>query len=838
MTGFKDCLTTAAVRGLLTEGKAGEALKLFDDMVEELKAQGISDASAAEKAAKMATDQVRYEVARRKELLVLSNTARNRIEANLLDYRNMKGEASPGEAALALLEGDQLGRFSNYEDRTAAITGSAHSRMEAVLTKFQPQKAGIVRPTAGLDNMVREALGQETKDVAAKELATAWRETTNYLRERANAAGAAIPKRDDWGLPHTHDRLRIAKAGKKSWVDFVLPRVDFNRMFDAKTGRTLGHLAEEERRVILGEVFDTIKTDGYVKLDSKSVGGGKMLANRMSQHRFLQFADGDGWLQYNEKFGSGTAWDAMINHIDGMSRQISMLETFGPNPEMMRRHIKQFVRQQAGLTDAARSDPAKRSLVDEQEKQLRKFDSLWAIKTNQNAMLNGDWMGHTLAGVRNILTSSLLGSASLTAIPGDFLSVRFTKKFNKMQGTKFIRHYAKLMNPASDADRRTAVRLGLIAEAATSLAFGQQRLLGQITGPQFTRRIADTIMRVTLMTPHTQAGRWAFGMEALGTLADYAGKGFDEMPLKDMFKRHSITAEDWDIIRKTPIHDEDGATFLRPDDIAARTDLLPSQARALADKVHEMVISESRVAIQEPTDRARMFLLDDTKPGTFIGELGRSAAMFKNFAVTVQFIHWRRNMLNHAMGGSKYGYIASFGIGLTMMGALSTQMRQMSQGKDPLNMNPASPEGRQFWGNAALAGGGLGIWGDFLFRDTNRYGGGLLATAAGPVVGFAADATKLTAGNLLEAAQGKDTKIVPESVAFLRRYMPGTSVWYSRLILQRMIFDQLQEAADPRAHEKWRQQKRQMRKDYKQDFWWGPGQTSPSRSPDLSEAAQ
>lgn len=38
------------------------------------------------------------------------------------------------------------------------------------------------------------------------------------------------------------------------------------------------------------------------------------------------------------------------------------------------------------------------------------------------------------------------------------------------------------------------------------------------------------------------------------------------------------------------------------------------------------------------------FLVSDAQPGTFVGEITRSAAMFKTFAATIMFEHMRRGI--------------------------------------------------------------------------------------------------------------------------------------------------------------------------------------------------
>lgn len=163
------------------------------------------------------------------------------------------------------------------------------------------------------------------------------------------------------------------------------------------------------------------------------------------------------------------------------------------------------------------------------------------------------------------------------------------------------------------------------------------------------------------------------------------------------------------------------------------------------------------------------------------------------------------------------------------MGALALQLKEMSKGRDPRPMT--SPE---FWGSALMQSGGLGIFGDFLMSDHNRFDGGLAQTIAGPVVGLGEDILKLSIGNVQQAIEGEDTNFASDMVGFAGRYTPGSSLWYTRLALERNILQQLQQMADPKAARKFRNIERKYARDYNQSYWWRPGSAVPDRSVDLS----
>ena len=208
----------------------------------------------------------------------------------------------------------------------------------------------------------------------------------------------------------------------------------------------------------------------------------------------------------------------------------------------------------------------------------------------------------------------------------------------------------------------------------------------------------------------------------------------------------------------------------------------------------------------------------------------RSFALYKNFSVTVLNTHIARGLALDGVS-AKGRYLGGFIVTATLMGALAMQAKEIAKGRDPVPMD--TPE---FWGAAMLQGGGLGIFGDFMFSQTNRFGGGLAETVAGPVVGLANDLRNLTVGNVFQLAQGEDANVGREMIDFASRYTPGSSMWYLRLGLERLVTDQVRMMADPDAPARMRRLERRYMNERGQEYWWRPGQTSPDRAPNLEAA--
>ncbi len=815
---FRDCINDAESKKELTADQAKDARELFDGL--EAQYQGrMNKAAAQAQAGADAFDTIRKQAMQRKRQRSMQLVNWQKIKKDIADYRGIDGKPNEVEGAYALFEEDQLSAYSSITQREGAIKGEAFGEMERVLGEFRRNIVGEVRQKATLNNMVREVFGENTGDASAREFAKAWQAASELLRKRFNRAGGAIAKRTDWGMPQNHDQIAITKAGYTAWRDFIGDRLDRDKMIDEQTGL---RFSDEKLELVLTDVYESIRTDGLNKLTPGAQGYGKSLGNRRQDHRFLSFETATGWLEYQKKFGDANSFDTMISHITNMSRDISMMEILGPNPAATLQFLKQTLVKNAKTEKAAKQAKA----AD------KKIDDLYMFVTGKNnSPVNGFWAS-TFAGTRQLLTAAQLGSASLGAIT-DLNFQRMARSFAGLPQTSTLNGYLKQLAPLGQREKgELAIRLGLIAEGWTSLAAAQMRYVGDVSGPEVTRRISDFVMRASLLSPMTSAGRWAFGMEFLGFMAQSRNLKFNELEpnFKRTFERYGLGESAWNQIRSTDLYNFEGATFLRPADIRARTDLTTSQAEFLTTRVLEMVNSETNFAVPSTNMRGKMMLQGDTRPGTVSGELARSFGMYKGFGVTLVNTHLIRGMSQEGVRG-KGTYFADLLISATLMGGLALQLKEMSKGRDPRPMDT-----QEFWGAAFLQGGGLGIYGDFLFSERNRFGGGLAQTVAGPNVQLVGDVLDLSIGNVLQAATGEDTNAGAELIRFAQDYTPGSSLWYARLGLERLVWDRLQIMTDPKAKQKMRKRERKYKKDYNQKYWWAPGDARPTRSPNLDNA--
>jgi hypothetical protein len=175
-----------------------------------------------------------------------------------------------------------------------------------------------------------------------------------------------------------------------------------------------------------------------MELDHAGNAGGKMLANQHAEHRFLHFADGDAWLAYHERFGSGTPFDAMMGHIEAMSRDIGMMEILGPNPAATVRWLQDSIMKSAELDTAPGSRAIERAKAG-----VPKIQRLFNELAGNLSRPENERLALGFGTIRAVQSSAKLGSAILSAFPTDPAFGAVTRRFNGLAGVENGRRLRK-----------------------------------------------------------------------------------------------------------------------------------------------------------------------------------------------------------------------------------------------------------------------------------------------------------------------------------------------------------------------------------------------------------
>ena len=696
---------------------------------------------------------------------------------------------------------------TNFDLRGDAIRGQFHMKIAKGMEIFRTKKLGLGQDLKGIRDVVREIEGVNTGNKVAKDFAKQIAEVFEDARIRFNRAGGNIRKLDNW-FPHWWDPKLIAKISEEDFISQFGSKLDRERMINE-----LGIAMDDaEIRVLLSNAYNDIKTGGLHSLKPTMGGGGTKLANRHQEHRVLVFKSTDDWLNLNESYGRPDFYTTMMDHISNMSHEIARLEIFGPNPEATFRYLRTMA-QKKGASEVG----------------LGSLDRMWAVasgKVNATVWTTG---AEFMKTTRSFLVAGQLGGAFLSSIT-DPVMVRMTAKLNGLPMTKILAETLRQLNPASKADRIAAVEMGLGAEAWISRALAANRFT-EMTGDGIVAKVADFTMRASLLAPWTDGWRKGLGMVSLRQLSLDSNKTFTSLPIKrqEAFTRYKITPDEWEVIRQTNSIDHKGAKYWSIENFLKREDLDIKTKDKVVSKVHEMILGEVDHGVLMPDTRTRSITTMGQPRGTVAGEVAQMVAMYKSFPILMIQKQLYRGAALRGMG-NKIQYLSELSIGLIIMGAVALQAKDIAKGRNPRDMTES-----KFWAAAHMQGGGLGIFGDFLHSDLSRYGNSLTKTIMGPGFGLLDDTGRLVGGTIRNLVSGKDTNISADMIQFLRRYTPGSSVWFIRGIYERAILDQLMQMADPKAYRKFKKSMKKRKTEYGQSYWWKQGKASPESAPDMTQ---
>lgn len=777
----------------------------------------MGDINAVHAAARKILSIEEEQIKKRMENTVRDVLAWQQLNAKIDDYKTgIDAEKADTIKGMKWLWGNSTTRavyrvLENTYMRGAAIENRAHRALSESIERYRSKAAGLKQDTEGFNKVVDELLGKDTGDAGAKAEARGIREVFDMLHKLYTNAGGIMGKLDNY-FPQSHNSFRISKTDINEWKGFIKPLLDREKMVNEQTGFPY---TDAELDKALDGVYDNIITNGLndlaerVELGKQNAGRPRSVALRHGASRFLHFKNADSFNSYNNRFGNGEEglFGAMMGHIHAMSRDIGLLQELGPNPDAQLQRMKMKMR----------VDKASPNSIETMDKMYR----IAAGRTGHSGV-NDLWYRFG-EGMQNWLRSAYLGGAPVAALTDSFYAV-MAAKYNGLPAGKVLRNYVGMLNPLDDSDRMIARRNAFASNAASGMSLKQARYFDDVsTGGgkvlQATRFMANFTNRASGLGVMTDAVSSAPVLATQGFFASAASKGFswNELPdaMKEAFARWDMNEADYrNIIASKPfIEPEYGGDFIRPEEVmlAGFTDT--------ARKYELWLTDMSSLASNEPRLLTRAITTGGFQQGTW-ERLGRSSLMmFKSFGITV--------MLNHtipalrAAGQGRMGRLAPMLFVLPLLGAMAMQSRDVLYGKQPQDMDSVS-----FWSASFLQGGGFGIFGDFLFNDFSRFNQDFITTFAGPMAGAANDFVRVFKGSFdrtLNESEQKD-RFFADLYQLAERNIPMVKLWYTRLILERLLLDQAERAIDPTFDKRIRRMERRMQEEKGQQYWIRPGE--------------
>ncbi|MCZ3342494.1 hypothetical protein NYZ80_00635 [Acinetobacter baumannii] len=698
---------------------------------------------------------------------------------------------------------------------------------------------GIFTDQELVQKIVRERFGENTGDALAKKISDKMGDVFETMRDRFNRNGGDIGKLDNWGLPQTHNLEKIAKAGKEAWVNKAESLID-TRQYVHENG---DYYSQQEIRSLLEYTYDTLSSDGANKIEvgRQATGGGtSKVTNRHGESRVLHFKDAESWLEYQSDFGGMQFVDLVESHINGLSKDIAMVENLGSNPKTALKI----------LMDAAAKKDWEKGIEANKTNSSRKraqtmFDEFSGGNSPQSQVLANLGLAY-----RSMNVASMLGGTTIASI-ADQATIAKTASVHNVAYRKAFGGLLEQLNPVNKADRELAHSLGLATEEmlgsiarwsddGLTSTYGKSEKLARISSG-----VASQVMRISLLNALTSASKVGFTkllMEKYGRLS--RSKTWNDLDIQDreLLSKTGLDERAWQVFQLAePVVDRKGNQLMSarsiyeiPDEkLAAFGD--PKQVKdQVSSQLQAHLLDEQGMAVIEAGLRERTWMTVGAK-GTITGEVFKGLTQFKSFSASFLMRQGSRMASQEGLKG-KAAYGVPLFVTMTLLGGLVVQLRELLNGNDPQTIYDSNDPKKagSFFMRSLVAGGGLPVLGDILVAGTDTSGRDANSFVSGPLGSDFSAVLGLTVGNLTQYNEGKDTNFGNEAFKFVKSKIPAQNLWYTKAAINRMVFDEMQDTIAPGYREK---ALRKAERQQDRERFWGDDVTD-IRAPDFERVVK
>lgn len=636
-----------------------------------------------------------------------------------------------------------------------------------------------------------------------------------HLAERVETA-AAVAERAERGVELLDDLAGKMVEYEKRLKGAVDPDAFLRQIYNAIAADTQLRGASQEFTGLLSQI------------------GPANISRKRAAHRELHFKSADDEMSYMRRYGAGGVADTVLRELEGAATATSLLRNLGPNPEAMFQLLRTEMLKEA-------KDTGDNALT--QALNRKRLDWQLAEVTGASRAIANPTIASWAASIRVVQSMAKLGNAMLSSF-GDVATAAAELRY---QGRGALSSYGDMIDGMLKGRRGGERRViaDLLGVGFESLS-GQvlARLGGESAPPGGLAKAAALYFRLNGLSWWTDTHKTTAGLVISRYFAAMKGSAFDALPAptRRLLGQFGLKAADWDVLRQAAVQAaEDGTEFLTPEGVrqiplgwfmAKATDIDPSvvpSERAmretrdrLASAYATLVTDRVDHAVVSPGARERALITMGTERGDVLGESLRFVMQFKSFGISMAQKSLGRDVYG---GGSKLSATVrtmSLAFQLTAFGYLSMAAKDALAGK-----TPRDPLAVETYVAAAAQGGGMGIMGDFVFGEFNRFGRSALATAAGPTFGTVDDLLELWAkardtDKMKRGKYGSD--LAASTLRTVVSNTPFASLFWLRPAVNYLALYPIQEALNP-GH--LRRIEARIQRENKQTFWAPPSQVAP-----------
>lgn len=655
-------------------------------------------------------------------------------------------------------------------------------------------------------------------DPVAVKIAQVIEKMNKLVLKEQNKYGAMTGALDGWVMSRHHDMFKI-RDNMDKWKAWMAANVDWKR--------TMIGLDPDERVNILNEHANEFASGVHISYkEGEKPGNGLKgfgsVAKRMSKNRVYHFNSPEAEYEYAQLFGDDNLFSAFTSSLEQRGQQVGLLKSLGPNP---RANLEAAVKKRLDkLSKSPKNNADKMERLNTISRKIS--ENIMPVLTGE-VSVPGSYLGATLESVA--LTAqriSALGGSGLTSIIGDSVVAAFNVARLEGDVSRVISGYgemfAGLFRNLSDPEVQD-----LLADLSVTIDYQMAT---------YNPRWSDHTAAITKAQRSTQAVEnfffYANGQYFVDTrnkttvavsLATRIGRnadvGFDSLRqgYKDLFNTHNIDAADWDLMRAS-LKDFKGINVLNIEGIKSLpnekiAEYLKSKGikdtRFQRERALDDLISRTRGMFQDQQGysilaadaRLRAYMFGGQKSGTALGFLRKSFWQFKQFPASFAQKMLGREIWSGKPMAAKMSNVAGILALTAIAGYVQMSVTDLRNGREPRLFTGDPEKDRALAAESVLRGGGLGIYGDFLYTFMqDKYGNSSLGKTMGPTY---SDVEALISG-LSQVTQGTlsgDIKQVQKGGDILAKVgvsnIPFANIPYIKPVLDYAILNQTKELISP-----------------------------------------
>lgn len=455
-----------------------------------------------------------------------------------------------------------------------------------------------------------------------QKMAMALHQTNKKIVKELTEKGVWIQERKDHIGRQAHDGQKMVEAGKSAWVANLMREgvLNKNRTFH-------GEVDPKKQIKILNKMYEDI-LDGSFKDTSSAKGG-------FTGVREIHFAKPESFVEYNKVYGKGTLINSALTSATSAGRTFAKTELFGVNPEKGREALENAIMSKLSPT-AKRHLKSKEFLTEG-----RRIDDQWnEVMSESEFPIKASNAKKTLRTARIVMAGSkLIFSVASTATDFTFGSI-IGKTGISPNRLRSIGTFFKLITGHEDKDFLKQMLNMNFSDAL----HGADKYGANLEGKGFEK--IDHVYRryvlpMNFMQKQNEAAKLTWGKEValkLGMVHSKKSHADLSPELKDTLKRHSITPEDWEVLR-TSIEDiGEGAIMMAPDTVLRMTGK-SNLASKLSTLIHDLATG---IGSPQAGTREMAIVYGGAKRGSMEREVRGAVMQFKTFALGIPRILSRR----------------------------------------------------------------------------------------------------------------------------------------------------------------------------------------------------